>query len=250
MSALGLRPTAVLQLVAGRPSALVLPSGSTRSFAHSLIRASLPTSDTYSSTRRTCLSLQLARRGFASPTTPSKPTRAHPPPRTAPSTPHDSSQSRQQERSHARGTGRTSASARAWVFPSVGLAAAASGFYLLSPNETSTPQPTAAASSGTPLDAPSPDSTLTPRPSLLLRYLLNPLNDYLLEPLLTSLRFLHLVGLFLPVLLTTPALYFGSRERLPKGEKGERSGAVWWYGFLVWAMEKAGPSFIKVRSWH
>jgi len=29
-------------------------------------------------------------------------------------------------------------------------------------------------------------------------------------------------------------------------KEGERWGAVWWYGFLVHQMQKAGPTFIKV----
>jgi aarF domain-containing kinase len=39
-------------------------------------------------------------------------------------------------------------------------------------------------------------------------------------------------------------LLVGRPERLLKGD---RWGAVWWYGLLVSRMEAAGPTFIKVR---
>lgn len=71
------------------------------------------------------------------------------------------------------------------------------------------------------------------------------LDTYLWEPLCTSLRFLHLVVIFVPVIVTVPAAYFGSRDQT---RDNERAGTLWWYGFLVNAMERAGPAFIKV--WH
>lgn len=81
------------------------------------------------------------------------------------------------------------------------------------------------------------------------------LQDYILEPLGTARRFVVLVLLFAPVILTMPMLLVGRRReggrlrgrRLPKSEGGERWGALWWYGFLVKQMERAGPTFIKVR---
>ena len=63
------------------------------------------------------------------------------------------------------------------------------------------------------------------------------------EPIATGLRFLHLVVIFVPVLATTPALWLG-RRREDRGN--ERTGTLWWYGFLVHSMERAGPAFIKV----
>lgn len=63
------------------------------------------------------------------------------------------------------------------------------------------------------------------------------------EPIATGLRFLHLVVIFVPVLVTTPALWLGRRR---KDRGNERTGTLWWYGFLVHSMERAGPAFIKV----
>src|SRR5271155_135172 len=67
---------------------------------------------------------------------------------------------------------------------------------------------------------------------------------YIYEPMATSLRFLHLVIIFVPVIVTIPAIWFGSRR---KDRDNERAGTLWWYGFLVTSMERAGPAFIKVR---
>lgn len=66
---------------------------------------------------------------------------------------------------------------------------------------------------------------------------------YVFEPLATTFRFLHLVIIFLPVLATIPAIWLGSRR---KDQGDERAGTLWWYSFLVHAMERAGPAFIKV----
>lgn len=71
------------------------------------------------------------------------------------------------------------------------------------------------------------------------------LDAYLWEPLCTSIRFLHLVVIFVPVIITIPAAYFGPRDKM---RDDERVGTLWWYRFLVKAMERAGPAFIKV--WH
>ncbi len=79
---------------------------------------------------------------------------------------------------------------------------------------------------------------------------------YILEPILTIVRFLHLTLLFGPVILTAPMLLIGRPgsggrrgKRAASGmkvEDEERWGAVWWYGFLVKQMERSGPTFIKV----
>ena len=69
------------------------------------------------------------------------------------------------------------------------------------------------------------------------------LDLYVYEPIATSLRFLHLVILFVPVIITVPAIWVGTRQR---ERDNERSGTLWWYGFLVSSMERAGPAFIKV----
>ena len=68
-------------------------------------------------------------------------------------------------------------------------------------------------------------------------------DQYVFEPLATSFRFLHLVVIFVPVIFAAPVVLFGGKQQ--KGDN-ERTGALWWYGFLVHSMERAGPAFIKV----
>ncbi|KAK6346465.1 hypothetical protein TWF730_010784 [Orbilia blumenaviensis] len=72
------------------------------------------------------------------------------------------------------------------------------------------------------------------------------LHAFILEPVATSLRFLHLALLFLPVIISMPAIWMG--PRLPLRD-GERAGTIWWYGYLVRSMEMAGPTFIKLGQW-
>jgi len=82
------------------------------------------------------------------------------------------------------------------------------------------------------------------------------LTIYIFEPLGTTKRFIVLALLFIPVILTAPMLLVGRRReggrrrgrRLSKKDKGQRWGAVWWFGFLVKQMERAGPTFIKVSK--
>ena len=66
---------------------------------------------------------------------------------------------------------------------------------------------------------------------------------YIIEPVATVLRFLHLVVIFVPVIGATPIIFFGPRNRR---KHDERAGTLWWYSFLVHSMERAGPAFIKV----
>jgi aarF domain-containing kinase len=68
--------------------------------------------------------------------------------------------------------------------------------------------------------------------------------DYIIEPIATGLRFLHLVIIFVPVIVTIPAIWLGARQ---PNRDNERTGTLWWYGFLVGSMERAGAAFIKVR---
>lgn len=68
----------------------------------------------------------------------------------------------------------------------------------------------------------------------------------ILEPVCTGIRFLQLVFIFVPVIVTVPAIWLGRRQR---HRDNERSGTLWWYGFLVNAMELAGPAFIKLGQW-
>lgn len=70
------------------------------------------------------------------------------------------------------------------------------------------------------------------------------LDVYIWEPICTGFRFLHLVVIFVPVMLTVPAIWLGSRQ---KHRDNERSGRLWWYRFLVNSMERAGSAFIKVK---
>jgi aarF domain-containing kinase len=69
------------------------------------------------------------------------------------------------------------------------------------------------------------------------------LDLYIWEPMCTGLRFFHLVLIFVPVIIVVPALWLGPRDQK---RDNERSGALWWYWFLVRSMERAGPAFIKV----
>lgn len=66
---------------------------------------------------------------------------------------------------------------------------------------------------------------------------------YIFEPVATGFRFLHLLVIFVPVIVTVPMVWVGRRL---KDHDNERSGTIWWYGFLVRSMERAGPAFIKV----
>lgn len=73
------------------------------------------------------------------------------------------------------------------------------------------------------------------------------LDVYIWEPICTGFRFLQLVVIFVPVILAVPAIWVG--RRVPERDN-ERSGTLWWYEFLVQAMEWAGPAFIKVTHVH
>ena len=72
------------------------------------------------------------------------------------------------------------------------------------------------------------------------------LDVYLWEPICTGLRFLQLVVIFVPVIAAVPAIWIGRRQ---PNRDNERTGTLWWYGFLVDAMELAGPAFIKLGQW-
>ncbi|EGP89948.1 unnamed protein product [Zymoseptoria tritici ST99CH_1A5] len=71
-------------------------------------------------------------------------------------------------------------------------------------------------------------------------------DEWIWEPLATGLRFLHLVVIFVPVLVSVPAIWFGARR---PDRDNERGGTLWWYGFLVSSMERAGAAFIKLGQW-
>ncbi|EME41907.1 hypothetical protein DOTSEDRAFT_74080 [Dothistroma septosporum NZE10] len=71
-------------------------------------------------------------------------------------------------------------------------------------------------------------------------------DTWIVEPLATGLRFLHLVIIFVPVIATVPIIWLGARQH---ARDNERSGTLWWYGFLVSSMERAGAAFIKLGQW-
>lgn len=68
-------------------------------------------------------------------------------------------------------------------------------------------------------------------------------DTWVYEPIATGFRFLHLLFIFVPVIVTVPSIWLGRRI---KNRDNERAGTLWWYGFLVHSMERAGPAFIKV----
>ncbi|OMP82676.1 ABC1 family protein, mitochondrial [Diplodia seriata] len=70
--------------------------------------------------------------------------------------------------------------------------------------------------------------------------------NYVWEPLATGLRFVHLVIIFVPVIMTVPAIWIGNRVA---DRDNERRGTLWWYAFLVRSMERAGAAFIKLGQW-
>lgn len=72
------------------------------------------------------------------------------------------------------------------------------------------------------------------------------LDTYILEPVATGIRLLHLVIIFVPVILTIPVIWIGKRH---PDRDDERTGTLWWYGFLVSSMERAGAAFIKLGQW-
>ncbi|KAK5125615.1 hypothetical protein LTR85_011889 [Meristemomyces frigidus] len=72
------------------------------------------------------------------------------------------------------------------------------------------------------------------------------LDTYLIEPLATGFRFLHLVIIFVPVIFTIPVIWIGARQ---PDRDNERTGTLWWYGYLVTSMERAGAAFIKLGQW-
>lgn len=72
------------------------------------------------------------------------------------------------------------------------------------------------------------------------------LDVYFWEPLCTGVRFVELLFIFIPVIISVPAIWVGSRR---PDRDNERRGTLWWYSFLVKSMERAGPAFIKLGQW-
>lgn len=98
------------------------------------------------------------------------------------------------------------------------------------------------------------------RKSILMRFW-SLIKAYIIEPLSTARRFIHLALIFLPVIITAPILLLEymdigrdkaarRRGRNKPKDSEERSTTTWWYGLLVSQMERAGPTFIKVSRRH
>ncbi|EPS30828.1 hypothetical protein PDE_05780 [Penicillium oxalicum 114-2] len=69
---------------------------------------------------------------------------------------------------------------------------------------------------------------------------------YVYDPIATGFRFLRLAVIFVPVVITVPVIWIG---RKIDGKSNAQTGTLWWYRFLVKAMERAGPAFIKLGQW-
>lgn len=66
------------------------------------------------------------------------------------------------------------------------------------------------------------------------------------DSIATWVRFVHLVVIFVPVVLTAPVILFGSKV---SDSDTETTGALWWYRLLIHSMERAGATFIKLGQW-
>ncbi|PLW12203.1 hypothetical protein PCANC_14693 [Puccinia coronata f. sp. avenae] len=91
------------------------------------------------------------------------------------------------------------------------------------------------------------------------RSLWNAIKRNIIEPLATASRFMYLLALFLPVLLTSPVVLLEyielahPRKRRKRRKDGtlvtERATTIWWYKLLVSSTQRAGPTFIKLAQW-
>lgn len=70
------------------------------------------------------------------------------------------------------------------------------------------------------------------------------LDVWVLEPILTLRRLTHILILFIPVVVTVPVVFFGERNH----KEAQTYGTLWWFDFIAKQMERAGPTFIKVRK--
>jgi aarF domain-containing kinase len=69
------------------------------------------------------------------------------------------------------------------------------------------------------------------------------LDNWVLEPILTIRRLAHILILFVPVVITVPVVFFGEKSI----KESQTQGTLWWFDFLAKQMERAGPTFIKVK---
>ena len=119
----------------------------------------------------------------------------------------------------------------------------AGGLLLLVVPARLSPTPVIAGPPVVPSSPGSSSPTISSSNLTLRRRILDILRCSIWEPILTAKRFVHLLVLFMPVIICSPMLLVG---RPKKRFKGDRWGAVWWYGLLVKQMSAAGPTFIKV----
>ena len=82
-----------------------------------------------------------------------------------------------------------------------------------------------------------------PWPKRYFKKIQRALREWIWEPIATGIRFVHLASIFIPVIILVPLVWIGERQ---PNKDHERSGTLWWYGFLIKSMERAGPTFIKV----
>lgn len=82
--------------------------------------------------------------------------------------------------------------------------------------------------------------------------------DYILEPCLTTLRFVRLSCIFLPVLVSYPllmVLFNNSKISLSRllgysyGKRETSQGMIFWTKYLKWTIEHAGACFVKLGQW-
>lgn len=64
--------------------------------------------------------------------------------------------------------------------------------------------------------------------------------DYVIDPLIIFTRFVELMCLFLPLLLSYPICLYDRRHQ---------TGSKVWYRYIRWTAEVAGASFIKLGQW-
>ncbi|KAI9291455.1 ABC1-domain-containing protein [Neoconidiobolus thromboides FSU 785] len=72
------------------------------------------------------------------------------------------------------------------------------------------------------------------------------LDQWIIEPIKVSFRFLYLTYTFLPLILTFPIVYYGDRVI---EKENETMGSLWWFNLLRQCLEKGGPTFIKLGQW-
>lgn len=73
------------------------------------------------------------------------------------------------------------------------------------------------------------------------------LEDYVVDPCITFVRFLELATIIFPLIFASPICWLGRKDRETKD--GSRYGARLWFRYLRWSAELAGPSFIKLAQW-